>query len=176
MAFAPALALVATAVGTAVSAYGAYQQGQAAQQASQYQAQVARNNAIIAQQNADAARKQAAVQAQDQDMKTRQEQAAALAALGASGFDVNTGSPKNVLTSVGTTGRLNTQRIVYAGENKARDALIQGANFNAQAGLYDMQGSQAATAGGINAFSSILGGASNFSDKWYNFSSRGVLF
>lgn len=169
-----ALSLATTAIGAGISAYGAYQQGQAQQQASQYQAQVARNNAIIAQQNANAVRQQAQVQAQDEDIRTKQERAAAAAALSASGFDINKGSQANVLTSVSQTGRLNSLRKIYAGDMKARDYLAQRDSLSAQAGLYDMQGSQASTTGTINAFTSIIGGASNFSNKWYDYNTAKV--
>lgn len=171
----PVISLAATAVGTAVSAYGAYQQGQAASAAADYQAQVARNNAIIARQNANAAVDAAAAKAQDNDMRTRAMLGEALASQGANGLDVNTGSAVDVRAGTAQVGRTNTLRIVDAGQKEARNYLAQANNFTAQSQRADMESGFAQQQGSMNAFTSIIGGAGNFSDKWMTYKNKGLL-
>lgn len=136
--------MAATAV---VSAAGAIQQGQATAQAEEFNANVARQNAASIMQQSEAA---------DLMLKRHQEQqmGAAVAAYGASGAGVDSGSALDVLTD---TARSQTL-----------DRLTQKYNYQLKAigyrteGNLDMAGADnARTASYFNAGSSMLSGAAS---------------
>jgi hypothetical protein len=167
--------LVASAVGTGVNLIGSMQQSSANQATANYQAQVARNNQIIAEQNAAYSRQAGAAETETQGFKTASLVGGELAAQGASGVDPTTGSPIDVVRGSREYGRLDTLNLVRNAELRARGFDIAASNEGASAGLFTQQGKNAGTAGLYSAGSSILGGASNFSDKWLKFQNEGVF-
>jgi hypothetical protein len=142
-------------------------QGMSQSQAANYNAQVARNNQVLAQQNAKLAIQEGGVQEQAQRQKTSQLIGAEVAQGAASGVNPNTGSALNVRSSAGETGELDALTIRYNAQLAARNALIQGSSFGAQAGLYSAQSDWAVA-------NSILGGASSVSDKWLKYNQFGI--
>jgi hypothetical protein len=163
---APFIAIAATVVGTAVSAYGAIQQGNAAKEAANYQAQVANNNAITANNNAIAAEQAGAVQAEQKQMQTGQTIGKIIASKAASGLDVNSGSSADLVASTADVGELDSETIRNNADKTAYGYRTQGQSYTAQAELDQMQGDNAAAAGQIGAVSSLLSGASSVSSKW----------
>jgi hypothetical protein len=149
--------------------YGSYESSQAQAASANYQAQVARNNQIIAQQNAVVAKQQGAVSEEAQREKTAQTIGGIEAQEGASGVNPNTGSFLNVRSSAAETGELNALTIRYNAGMATRNALIQGMNSGAQAGLLEQQAGYDTTAGMIGMESSLLGGASSVSNKWLTY-------
>ncbi len=153
-------------IGTGVQAIGAANSADAARQNAAYQAAVARNNQIIAEQNADYAAKAGASAVTRQQLRERDRVSGITAALGASGFDVNTGSPAKVRSSASEIGQLDV-------ENEAQKAALnvygfrsQATNYGAQAGLYRQEADQASTAGLFSAGGSLLSGFGSLSSKW----------
>jgi hypothetical protein len=169
------VSLASTVIGTAVSYMGAQQQAKAQAQAAQYQAQVARNNSIMMQQNATYERQKTQVDAQNQDQKNKAQLGQIEAQQGASGFDLGSLSMTNVRSSASELGRLDTLTVGNNGERKARDFDVAATNQTAQAGMYDMEASNAKSAGQLNAYSSLLSGASSFSSRWASYSKSGVI-
>lgn len=167
--------LASTVVGGAVSAMGAMQQAQAAQQAANYRAQVARNNAVMAQQNAVYERQAGAEDAYQQDLKNKAIMGQATAELGASGFDVNSGTPLNIQSDQRRLARVDTLRTRENREFRARQFDQSRLNEDASAGLYTMQASQAKQAGMWNVASSLLGTATSFGNKWTSYKAAGVI-
>jgi len=153
-------------IGGVVSAMGAIQQGKAQADAANYQAQVARNNEIIALQQAAYTRQEGANQAHQQDLKARQTIGSQKAILGASGVDVETGSPLAIQQSQAELARLDTLTVQSNAERKAWGFDVEATNQKAQAGLYRMQAQNAKKAAALSAFSSILGGFGKFAGKW----------
>jgi hypothetical protein len=139
-----------------------------------YQAQVARNNQIIAQQNASVATAAGAQKARNQDIKTAQIVGAEEAAQGASGIDVNSPSETDVRKSTLQTGRLDTLTTAYNAYLQGRGAVTQATSFGEQAALDTAAAKNATTAGTFGVASSLLGGASSFSDKWLSYQLKGV--
>lgn len=138
-------ALIMTAAAAAVSAVGSIQQGNAQAKAYKY-------NAQIEEQNAVQARDAASAQAGQVDRDNKRKIAEAMAAYGASGVDVNQGSPLDVLSDLATEGELSKRIVLYQGELTAR-------GDQQQAGLDRMNASSAQTAGYINAGATVLGAA-----------------
>jgi aspartate/glutamate racemase len=169
---------IASLAGSALSAgvgfIGAQQQASAQAASANYQAQVARNNAVIQQQNAARAAQTGRAQAQQQDLKNAATYSQVLAAEGASGIDLSTGSPRQVQSSAQQIGRLDTLNIADRAAQQVRGYQINALSDTAQAQLDTMQAQNAQTAGTISGISSIIGGASSFADKWMRFQTTGV--
>ena len=169
---AAAIGAATSVLGTGVSAIGAMSQGAAQQSAADYQAQVARNNQTIAAQNATLVTQQAAAKAQVDQRAGDQRLGAQRAAIGAAGGALGSGSALDVQGSTVTQTGLNTAGDDYQGRLQAYSYQVQGENFGAQAGLDSAAAANASTAGGINAFGSLLGGASQVAGKWAAFQQK----
>ena len=161
------------AVGTAVSVYGAVSQGQAQQRAADYQAQVAKNNATIAGQNATAVQNQAQAKAVQLQLQGDQRLGAQKAALLANGVTGDSVSALNVENATVENTAQSEDQATYQGQLAAYGYQSQGVNYNAQAQLDQLSGANAATAGGINAGSTALTGASQVSSKWAQYQLTG---
>ena len=172
-------ALVVSVVGTGVSSYGSYQQGQAQKKMNQYNADVANRQAEIdkstADQNIQAVQGQAA---EESKVKARQsliikgEQAAAEGSMGIGGT-----TQEDITTSTFDTADLDQQAIKYNADSKAW-AIKNGADFQAwdlgnQSNQYTMAGKNAASAGNIEASSSLLKGAGQTMMSGVNYKNTG---
>lgn len=172
---APVLSLVGTVVGGVVSAMGAQASAKAQSQAAQYQAAVARNNAIMAQNNAVYERQAASDDAYTQDLKNRAIIGQAETELGASGFEIGTGTPLDLRGSQRKMARVDTLRTRENRELKAREWDQAAINATATGGMYDMQARAARTAGNFNVASSLLSTATSLGDKWTSYQRAGVI-
>lgn len=144
--FDPVTALTAVAaIGTATTTIGSISSGMAQQQAANYNAEVDRNNAIQAQQASD----QQAVVSQQQTQGKLAEQKVMFAA---SGVDVGTGTPLDVMSDEASKGKLDALTLRYGG-------LVQGLRDTSAGTLAESQGSAAATAGYLGAGATLLTGA-----------------
>lgn len=161
-----AAAAIVGVIGGVVSAIGAIQQGKAQADAARYQAQVARNNEIIALQQANVTRQDAAVKAMEQDKKSAQLIGKQVAILGASGVDIESGSPLAVQESQAGLARLDALTVRSNAERKAWGFDIEATNQKAQSQLYYMKANQAEQAASLAAFSSILGGVGSAAKSW----------
>jgi hypothetical protein len=138
-----------------------------------YKAQVAENNRLIAEQNARYATQAGASNAQATDFQTRAQLGTAMAAQGASGLDVGSGSPVDVRSSIHQLGRLKTLEDIQKADLAAYGYRSQATDFGAQAGLARQQASSAEAAKGPALFGSILSGASSVAGKWAGFQGGG---
>ena len=136
------------------------QQAQAQRNQANFQAQVARNNAIIAQQNAAQIEKKGKIAEQDRKRLIRQTIGAAKAGQAAQGFLVDDDEDStNVqhVADLAEAGQLDILRIRDNMESEKRRALIQGDQFTAQAGLFDLKAADSGSS--LAGFSTLLGGA-----------------
>ncbi len=163
------------AVGAVVSTVGALSAGQAASSNASYQAQVARNNAITASQNSEYAIQAGQAKATDTSLTDRAQLGAVKAAEGASGIDVDTGSPADVQQTQREVGTLNTERTIDAAALQAYGYRTQATNFTAEAGLQEQESAQARTAADYSAFGSLLGGASSTGMNYAKLNNAGVF-
>jgi hypothetical protein len=168
------VALAASVASAAVSAYSSYEQGQSQKAAMAYQAQVAKNNQDIADQYAQMELAKGRQLEETKRLATAQQEGAIRAAAGASGLDPNAGSPVRLQED---TARVGEEDALTIRANAARAAYgykVQGMNYAAQAQLDEMGSQDAARAGSLGAFSSILSGASSVGDKWARYKAAGV--
>lgn len=140
-------ALAMSAIGAAAGGYSAYQSGQTQKAAANYNATVQRNAALDAQQRGAQA-------AAEHTEKTRRLIASQTVAGVSNGLVTNSGSLDTIGAQSAALGELDALKLQNNAEREAQ-------GLQAQATIVDYQGQQAATAGGINAFSSLLSGASN---------------
>jgi hypothetical protein len=145
-------ALVAAVAATTVSAGAAIYSG--AQQKSAAKAQANQVNA-----DAEAAAGQAQVEAQRIRDATKKQQSASIAALAASGVDVGAGTAEQITTDIGQKGEQDALTTILNGRNGVSRAA-------ANADALRISGSNAQTAGYLNATSSVLNGASVVGSKW----------
>jgi heme exporter protein D len=141
------IAVGTSVAATAVSATVSYEQGQA-QKATADQNAKNQRQAAISQENVGAQ------QAADKKLQARKIAAAGVAAAGAGGIDPSTGTPLTLSGQTTEFGELDSLRII---NNASRTAW----GYQAQAGIDEMQGEQAKTAGNMNAGATLLGGASS---------------
>lgn len=158
--------LILMAGSTAIAAGGAYESGQANAASAQYQANVARNNQQIANMNASAATQRGEVLAEQKQVQTSQQEGMARAVAGASGIDANTGTPVKLQSDIAKLGSYDAMTIRNSAAREAYGYKVQGLSYGAQAGLDEMQQQSAATGGDLGAMASLVGGASNISNKW----------
>lgn len=127
-------------IAMAVTAVGAIGQAQSAASASKYNAAVNTQNALVAEQQGEAA-----AQAQERDAQRRL--GAAVAAYGASGVDITTGSPTDVLADSSRMAALDNLTTRY---NYRMRAL----GYQNQATLDTSSARNSSTAGYLSAIGS----------------------
>lgn len=175
MAFAAPLALAASVVGGAMSAYGQYEQGQASKQSGLYQAAVARNNKIIAERAAERAKSEGLVDIENNDVKVRGLLGSQKAAQAANGIDVNTGTALAIRKGTREAGAYDSEILRVNSENKAYSYLVQAQNFESEARFSEMKANNAERAGNLAAFGTLIGTAGSFGDKWSGFRRNRII-
>lgn len=156
-----AFSLAAGAVGTGVSVYGAVQSGRAQESA-------AKANAANLKATAQAQQAQAHEQRRRNNREVRRRLANSRATLASTGSVISSGSNKDVLYA-------QKSRLELAVEEDAHRQQQQIRATNQQAALQQWRGSQAATAGLLNATGSLIGGAASFAKSTHKFRDQGAL-
>lgn len=168
------VALVAMAAGAAVSAYGSYEQGQSQAAMGRYQAAVAGNNKIIADQYAQAEIQKGMRLEAAKRLETGQREGAIRAAAGANGLALDSGSPLRLQEDTARLGEMDAATIRDNSSRAAYGYQVQGLNYAAQAQADEMGAENAAAAGNLGMWSSIIGGASSVSGSWAKFKQAGA--
>lgn len=132
------IALGATLLGTAVSAYGQYSAAKAANEQADYQAKVAANNAATAEMEAQYAEQQGERNAEAQRRKTAIMIGSQRARMGASGAVVDSGSFLDLTLDTAKQGELDAMALLNEGKMQAWRSRVQGSNLMAQSNLYSM--------------------------------------
>lgn len=143
---------------TAISTYGAMSASAAQQQQSL-------NNAAIAEQNASQAMFEANVGAQEQDFAARQELGDLIAASGASGLNLGSGSTFLQRKSKEELAAKDRARIVHSGEIEKINLQNQADDFAAEASAASRSSFFDLLGGGIDIGSSLVSGATGVTKK-----------
>lgn len=160
-------ALPLLAAGSAVmSTVGALQQGEAASAADKYNGQIAMANSQIANRNAVQASEAGEIQAANSGMKTRANAGSIKANQGASGVDVNKGSPVDVRTSQDQLGKLDALTIRSNAAKQAYGYETQSFSDTAQGTLDATAAKNDEMAGEFNAATTLLGKGSDAGTKY----------
>lgn len=167
-------------VGTAVSAAGALQQGKAqaanqraAAQAGEFNRQAAERNKVIAGHQRQLAVRQAQVDAEDKRRDNRRKLAEIKSKYGASGLR-SSGTPLDVLEDAALELETDARRIDHDGQVRGYEGALRILGFQDEATLAAhsrdsalSRAKGAETAGRINAFGQILGGAKEIAGSDY---------
>lgn len=145
MSFDPISMLIA---GAATQTVGSLIQGESQAQSSEYNAAIARQNAVIAQQQGEAAS-----QAQQRD--SARQIGRMKAAYGASGVQLDSGSPLDVLADSAAMATLDNLTVKY-------NYALKAAGLQSQAAIDDMQAGTSRTSGVLGAGASALKGYSMY--------------
>jgi len=156
--------LIAVAGGLAMSAYGAYADSQAATDQADYQAAVSRNNKIISDRNAVEITKQGKDEANRYRASVRQLTADQTVGLAGQNVDVTEGTSIDLLADTAELGEFDAQVIKSNAGREAHNARVQGSNYQAQAGLFDLQSSAQNPL--FSAGTTLLSGAGQVADRW----------
>ena len=152
---------------TAVSVVGAVQQANAQKAQAEYSAAVARNNSIISAQNEADIIQRGKVALDMQQRRLGQTIGAARAGIAGSGLlldDTSGSTAAGLLDDVTVAGQFDIMTMKTNIDREARRASIQGANFEAQAGLFDLQASSISP--GLAGLNAGLSGASSTYKLW----------
>lgn len=152
------VATVASLGGTAISALGTLGQSRANAAAAGYNAKIAAQNAQIQTQNANFTAAQGEQNVGAAGAKTRADVAAITANEGASGIDVNTGSPVSVRESEAKLGMLNALNIRSQAARQAYGYETGAIQQTAQSTLDRKQQTYDTEGGYLNAGATVLGG------------------
>jgi hypothetical protein len=146
------IALAATALSGTIGAVGAYQQGQVAKQ-------VGRNNQIMAEYAAQDALKRGEQDAIDLRRKADSLKGTQRSLMASRGLDLSSGTPAEILDQTDFFGEQDQNTARFNAKKDAWSSRYQGA-------LARAQGDASARQANLSAFSTILGTASQVSDKW----------
>lgn len=148
-----------SAVGGAVSAVGTLQEADAIAASAQSEANIAETNKIITNQERVQNIRTAQLEASDKRRENKRTLASMRAAFGTMGGDLM-GSPIEVLEDAATEVSLDEERIRDEGRARNREGAIAMLGLDQDKSLALMRKKNAKSAGGISAFSSLLGGVS----------------
>ena len=157
----PQTAAIANAFGSVTKAGAQYSSGQ-------YNAAVARNNQSIANSNADLAVFKGQRESQISEERTAQTIGAERAGYGANGVLVNSPTAMRTQADTARIGAMDAQTIQQNAQRSAWGYKMQGQTYGEQAQLDQQEGT-------FGAMSSLIGGGSNFADKWNIFKNTGVV-
>ena len=167
--------LGSTIFGGILQAQGASAAGAAQEQQNYYQAGVAELNSQIAKQNRDFAFNQGEQQAQKFGLAAGERAGQIVASQASAGMDVNTGSNRSVQQSQHYVDLQDLTQIRSNAAKVAYDYDVQSVNFDKQAGLYKLAGTDAAKAGQTKAEASIVGTVGSVASKWTQGSQVGLF-
>lgn len=140
----------------------------AQKRAAAYQAQVAVNNQTVAEANAKNAIAVGDTRADAKQEQTAQMLGAERAGLAASGVELDSGSALRLQEDTSRLGAIDTGTIR---NNAAREAYT----YRVQAQNFGMAKSQDQDAGTLDAFGSVLSGASSVAGKWDAYKRAGAF-
>ncbi len=152
--------LVAGAASAAVSAYGSYK-------SAQFQAGVMRQNATIAKQNANIAATQGSYAQYQQGLRTGQEVGLQKAAFAGGNINTQSAGAQNVISGTQKAGVADQSMLHF-------NSLAAADNYNTQAQQASAQSKAISAAAPINAFGTLLGGASTVGNQWKMYQKFGV--
>jgi len=167
--------MVAAAASTAVGVASASASADAQEKASAYQAQVAKNNQQQANQAAVYAQQQGQVMEDAKREQTAQTLGGERAAMAANGVDLDSGSALRLQGDTAKVGELDALTIKNNAARASYGYQVQGLGYADQANMDMSAASNAETAGTLNEFSSLVGGASSVGSKWVTYQNNGVF-
>lgn len=158
--------MAASAGSGLLGAAGAMQEGKASSEMYSYKAGMARYNANVARQNRDYELSAGEKDALKYGLAAKNRKGDIIAAQGASGLDVNSGTSVDVRTSQDYITKLDLDQIRQNAARRAYGYETQAYGEDLSAGMYERAGSDAKKGSKMKALASLVSGASSVSSKW----------
>jgi len=168
------LSTTGTIIGGATSAAGALVGGISGYNSYSYKAAVAQQNAQIAKNNAAYSLWEGGQNAQRQGLADQFALGKIVSGQAASGVDVSSGSAAQIQQSQAGAAQQNQMMIRSNASRKAYGYDVEATNMLNEAKMDKAAGSMSLVSGGLNATSSLIGGATSVSDKWIKFGRQGA--
>lgn len=143
------------------SAYGQYEQGKMDKKAAEFNALVSEQNAENAEYAAASKQEQGKTGSRKHQQKTALLVGQQKAAYGASGVDVNYGTPVEIMAETVLHGEDDAATIRYNAELEAWGLKTEAADYRKQAASYRATGQAALVRGHMGAGTTMLGSASS---------------
>lgn len=157
--------MVMTGVGTLMQMSAQSQAASAQAAQANYQAQVAENNRITSERLAADAEQRGELDVRRHRQQVEQLKGRQVAALAASGVDVASGSPLDVLADTAGLGAIDAQTIRHNAAREAWQHRVQGSNQRNQAELLRFQADNTSS----GAAGTLLTGIGGIADKWWRY-------
>ena len=167
--------LAATLAGTAMSVYGNIQSGKQASAAAAYNAKLAQRNASIAEMQAQDAERRGSV---EEDRFRRQQSllmGEQVSMLAASGVEVDSGSPLQILADTAEATEIDARTIRYNAAMEAWNYRNQADSYTAQSQLATAEGKNAKSNAYLSAGSSLISGLGTAGLQYASMSDRGMF-
>lgn len=144
--------------GSNTSAAASRQAAQASAALARYRAQVARNNKVIAEQSAQQAIEAGSGTAANKSLQGAAALGHVIAAQGASGIDVNSGSNVDVQVSQRQANKLDTEQLFHNAMLTSYGYRVKANDYEAEARLQDATAQNALAAGSTASDAALMGG------------------
>lgn len=139
-----------------------------------YKAGIASLNQTIAKQNEAWAINSGGIKAVNYGLKAGEAIAETKAKQGASGIDVNSGSPDAVRDTQHDVAKYDQNMIRADAQHQAYGYEVEGAKYKAEEGMDRAAANDATNAGRLNVLSSVIGTASSVASKWTQGNTLGI--
>ena len=158
----PLAFLIVSLLGAGISAYSSYEQGRQANQIARMNADAQEKAAGLAQQQAELQRTQTKIAADRQRKETQRILSSQRVSYSKAGVDPGTGTPLLTAEDTLTEGEKDAMAIELAGSIEEANIMAQSSQYRLDAKMSRMRGSNARTAGNLQAGSSLLTGLGQF--------------
>ena len=163
------------AIGTGVSVYGGIQQGRQASAAAAYNAKMAQRSAQMSEMQAKDAERRGAI---EEDRFRRQQsllQGQQASMLAASGVQLDSGSPLQILADTAEATEVDARTIRYNARMDAWGLRNQAASSIAQAQFAKIEGKNARSNAYLSAGGSLISGLGSLAGRYAEMSHRGMF-
>jgi len=168
------LPMLMQVAGGVASAMGSIRQGEAAQRQYEYQAAMLESNAKAREKQASEEVAAGGAEEAKLRQKIAQLRGQQKATMGASGFRTDSGSNLETLLDTDEMGERDVESLRYNAQVKRWANLADAEDMRNQANLARYAGKDAAAAGRLGAFSSMIGTGATVASTWYKTGSSGA--
>ena len=159
------ISIGSTVLGTVMQMSAQSQAASAQAAQANYQAQIAENNRITSERLAADAEQRGEIDVRRHQQQVEQLKGRQVAALAASGVDVASGSPLDVLADTAGLAALDAQTIRHNAAREAWQYRVQGNNQQNQAEMLRFQADNTSS----GAAGTLLTGIGGVADKWWRY-------
>jgi len=167
--------IASTVIGGLLQFQGMRAQGEAAEAEAEYRAAVGRNNAMRAEFLAEDAIERGKEDESEERLRGRILVGALRAQLASSGQVIDEGSAGDLVVDQAEVNELNARTIRNNAAREAQEFRIRASQFENEASLTQIAGSNARRESETRSFGTLLGTGGKVASKWYDFRREGAF-